>query len=58
MALKTYAVLDENELVIDIIEFDVLSGAPIPYQNVSLVKVIDSVPTIGQKWNGDLNQFI
>jgi hypothetical protein len=55
--MATYAVLDENELVIDIIEFDVLSGERIPYANSSLVKVIDSIPQIGQTWNAELNQF-
>jgi hypothetical protein len=51
--MATYALLDENELVFDIIEFDVLSGDPIPYPNASLVKVIHSTPTIGQKWDGE-----
>jgi hypothetical protein len=60
MALGTYAVLINN-IVIDIIEFDVLSGEKIPVDNANLLRVGESflpIPNIGETWNADLNQFI
>jgi len=61
MAIGTYAVLDENEIVFDIIEFDILSGLISPNPGKVMVRVGEptptSIPEIGQKWNGDLNTF-
>lgn len=59
--MGTYAVIKDDGIVIDIIEFDVLSGERIPIEGASLVRVGEptptTIPTIGQKWNGDLNIF-
>ena len=60
--MGTYAVLDENEIVFDIIEFDILSGLISPYPNRVMIRVGEptptTVPNIGQKWDGDNNQFV
>jgi hypothetical protein len=46
----------------DIIEFDILSGEQLPYMEVSIIKVGEptpiAIPTIGQKWDGEINQFV
>jgi hypothetical protein len=59
--MATYAVIREDQIVFDIIEFDILSGEQLPYMEVSIIKVGEPTPTpipeIGQKWNGDLNIF-
>jgi hypothetical protein len=60
--MATYAVIREDEIVFDIIEFDIFSGEQLPYMEVSIIKVGEStptaIPTIGQKWDGEINQFI
>ena len=58
MAIGTYAMI-LNDVVIDIIQFDVLSGEPIPVQNATLIKIVEPtpMPTIGQTWDGDTNTF-
>lgn len=49
---STYACLDENNIVFDITEFDIFTDdAPIAAS--SYVKVIDTIPTIGQVWDGE-----
>jgi hypothetical protein len=53
MAVGTYAMI-LNDVVIDIIQFDVLSGEPIPVQDATLIKVNELIPTIGQIWNGEI----
>lgn len=56
MALATYAVTLDN-IVIDIIQFDALSGERIPVENAMLVKVDlptpTPIPAIGQIWDGE-----
>jgi hypothetical protein len=56
MALKTYAVLIDN-IVIDIIEFDIFSGEKIPVDGANLLRVgeepLNIIPTIGQVWDGE-----
>jgi len=56
MAVGTYAVALDN-VVIDIIEFDVLSGERIPVENANLIRVGEPtpspIPTIGQVWDGE-----
>lgn len=58
--MATYAATIDD-IVIDIIEFDILSGQPIPIENATLIRVGEPTPTpipvIGQKWNGELNIF-
>jgi hypothetical protein len=60
--MATYAVIREDEIVFDIIEFDILSGEQLPYMEVSIIKVGEptptAIPTIGQKWDGEINQFV
>lgn len=62
MAVGTYAVLDENEIVFDIVEFDILAGVISPYPNHIMIRVGEptptAIPTIGQKWDGEINEFI
>lgn len=53
MAIGTYAVTLDN-VIVDIIQFDVLSGEPIPVENATLIKVNEPTPTIGQIWNGEI----
>jgi hypothetical protein len=59
--MATYAVINNDLTVIDIIEFDVLSGSVNPYEETTLIKVGEPtptpIPTIGQKWNGEINEF-
>jgi hypothetical protein len=56
MAVGTYAVT-LDDVVIDIIEFDVLSGERIPVDGAALVRVGEPTPTpipeIGQVWDGE-----
>jgi len=52
MALGTYAVTLDN-VVIEIIQFDVLSGERIPVENATLIKVNELLPEIGQVWDGE-----
>lgn len=52
--MNTYAAIDNDNRVFDIVEFDVLSGESIPHPGVTLVKVADTIPTIGQIWNGEI----
>ena len=60
--MATYAVIREDQIVFDIIEFDILSGEQLPYMGVSIIKVGEptptAIPTIGQKWDGEINQFV
>ena len=60
--MATYAVIREDEIVFDIIEFDIFSGEQLPYENISIIKVGEptpiSIPEIGQKWDGEINQFV
>jgi hypothetical protein len=60
--MGTYAAIKKDSgIVIDIIEFDVLSGERIPIEGAYLVRVGEPtpipIPEIGEKWNGDLNIF-
>ena len=52
MAIGTYAMI-LNDVVIDIIQFDVLSGEKIPVENATLIKVNELIPEIGQVWDGE-----
>jgi len=55
--MGTYAVIIDDGIVIDIIEFDVLSGERIPVEDAALVRVGEPTPTpipkIGQVWDGE-----
>jgi hypothetical protein len=55
--MGTYAAIKDGGIVIDIIEFDVLSGERIPIDGASLVRVGEPTPTpipeIGQVWDGE-----
>ena len=56
MAIGTYSMILDN-VVIDIIQFDVLSGEKIPVDGAALVRVGEPTPTpipeIGQVWDGE-----
>ena len=61
--MATYAAIKRDPgIVIDIIEFDVLSGETIPIPRAILVRVGEPTPTpipeIGQVWDGEINQFV
>jgi hypothetical protein len=60
--MATYAVIREDQIVFDIIEFDIFSGEELPYENISIIKVGEptpiAIPTIGMKWDGEINQFV
>lgn len=62
MALGTYAVLDNENKVFEIIEMDVLDDIPVPYPDAVYVRVGEptptQIPTIGQTWDGEINEFI
>jgi len=62
MALKTYAAIDENNAVFDIVEMDILDDIPAPYPDAVYIKVGEPtpipIPIIGKIWDGDNNQFI
>jgi hypothetical protein len=60
MAIGTYAALNDNKVVFDIVEMDILSELPIPapYSQATYVRVGEPtptpIPTIGQVWNGEI----
>jgi len=62
MAIGTYAAIDENSIVFDIVEMDILDDIPAPYDNATYIRVGEPtptpVPTIGQMWDGNNNTFI
>lgn len=62
MALGTYAALDNEDKVFDIIEMDILDDTPAPYAGAVYIRVGEPtptpIPTIGQIWDGDTNTFI
>lgn len=58
MAMGTYAAIDRENAVIDIVEMDILSNTPAPYGNgIGYIRVGEPtptpIPTIGQIWNGE-----
>jgi hypothetical protein len=62
MAIGTYAALDNESKVFDIVQMDILDNIAAPYPDVVYIRVGEptptTVPNIGQKWDGDNNQFI
>jgi hypothetical protein len=62
MAIGTYAALDNEGKVFDIVEMDILDNIPAPYDNTEYIRVGEPtptpVPTIGQMWDGNNNTFI
>lgn len=54
MATSKYAVIDNDNKVIDIIEFDVMNfSTPSPCPELCKVKILDTIPQIGQVWDGE-----
>jgi hypothetical protein len=55
--MGTYAAIKDGGIVIDIIEFDVLSGERIPIEGAALIRVGEPthtpIPEIGQVWDGE-----
>ena len=54
MALNKYAVIDNDNKVIDFIEFDPMDFQTLsPYPEFCKVKILDTIPQIGQVWDGE-----
>lgn len=55
--MGTYAVINSEQICLDIIEFDVLGSTPNPYEGTVLVRVGEPTPTpipeLGQVWDGE-----
>jgi hypothetical protein len=62
MAIGTYAALDNESKVFDIVDMDILDDIPAPYEDIVYIRVGEPtptpVPTIGQTWDGNNNTFI
>lgn len=55
--MKEYAFLDENDIVIAIGYMDIFNP-PTDFEFRGAILITDTTPTIGQRWDGELNQFL
>lgn len=55
--MKEYAFLDENDIVIAIGYMDIFNP-PTDFEFRGAIQIVDTTPTIGQRWDGVLNEFV
>jgi hypothetical protein len=55
--MKEYAFLDENSIVMAVGYMDIFNP-PTEFEFVGAIQITDVTPTIGQRWDGELNQFV
>lgn len=55
--MKEYAFIDENDIVISVGLMDIFNP-PTDFEFKGAIQITDATPTIGQRWDGELNQFV